>query len=260
MSKEYEIITSLLSPNVYSRPQSKMLAIKGVAIHWVANPNSSAINNRNYFNNLPTINKTNREKAEKEGKKFTARYASSHEIIGLDGELVICIPKNEVAYHVGANSYTSKAKTLFGNSPNRYLYGIEACHPDWEGKFNDKTYKTLVNRVADLLIEFNLIPSKDTIWRHYDVTGKDCPRYYVQNSKEWDRLVADIIKRYNEKVEVLFVAELAKWQEEMGIKSIDSLAKKGIVNSPEDWKKKLAESVPQWLFWSIIDRITKEVK
>lgn len=263
MSEEYKIITALLDPNAYSRPQSKMLGIKGIAIHWVGNANTTAINNRNYFNNLPTSNKINREKAEKEGKKFTARYASSHEIIGLDGEVIICVPANEVAYHVGANSYTSKAKALFGSSPNRYLYGIETCHPDWGGKFNDKTYRTLVNRVADLLIEFNLKPSKDTIWRHYDVTGKDCPSYYVKNPSAWDKLVADITKRYNEKVEVLFVAELQKWQEEMGKKSLDSLNKKKdnngnpIVNAPEDWKKSLAENVPQWLFWSIIDRITK---
>ena len=56
---------------------------------------------------------------------------------------------------------------------------------------------------------------------------------------------------------------LQKWQEEMGKKALDSLNKKKdnfgnpIVNSPEDWKKTLGDNVPQWLFWSIIDRISK---
>lgn len=263
MTKEYNIITSLLSPNIYSRPQSKMLGIRGIGIHWVGNANSKAINNRNYFNNLPESNKKLIADAKLANKKPVLRYASSHEIIGLDGEIIICLPKNEVGFHVGAKSYKPRAKTLLGNSPNRYLYGIETCHPDWSGKFNDKTYRTLVNRSADLLIEFGLKPSKDTLWRHYDVTGKDCPSYYIKNPSEWDKLVDDITKRYQEKVEVLFVAELQKWQEEMGIKSLESLSKKkdnqgnAIVNSPEDWKKKLGENVSGWLFWSIIDRISK---
>lgn len=252
MNEEYKIIESYLDPNPYSRPQSKILGLKGIVIHWVANPGSTAINNRNYFNNL------------KKQTGDSKRYASAHEIIGLDGEVVICIPKDEVAYHVGAKSYTTRAKQLFGNNPNRYLYGIEVCHPDTTGKFSDTSYKTLVNRVADLLIEFNLVPSKDTIWRHYDVTGKDCPHYYVQHPSDWDKLVNDITRKYyekiNKKAEEVIKMALEKWQEDMGIKSIDSLTKKGIVNNPEDWKKKFAEPVPQWLFWTIIDRVTKEDK
>lgn len=254
MKREYEIIKAYLDPNPYSRPQSKMKGIRGICIHWVGNANSKAINNRHYFNNLKNQTATPK------------RYASSHEIIGLDGEIVICMPKTEVAFHAGAKSYKPRVKQLLANSPNRYLYGIEVCHPDWGGKFNDKTYKTLVNRSADLLIEFDLKPSKDTIWRHFDVTGKDCPRYYVQNPNAWDKLVTDITKRYYEKInkktdEVIKVA-LAKWQEEMGKKSLESLSKKKdgngdlIVNKPEDWKKTLGKDTPQWLFWSIVDRIT----
>lgn len=57
--------------------------------------------------------------------------------------------------------------------------------------------------------------------------------------------------------------ELLQWQKDMGNKSLDSLNKKKdskgniIVNSPETWKETLAEDLPQWLFWSIVDRITK---
>ena len=254
MSKEYVINKALLNRNTYSRPGSKMKVIKGICIHWVGNANTAAINNRNYFNNLPISNKVRIN----EGK--SAIYASSHEIIGLKGEVIICIPSNEVAYHAGAKSYKPRARQLLNNSPNRHLYGIEVCHPDWGGRYSDITYKTLINRCADLLIEFDLKPSKDTIWRHFDVTGKDCPRYYVQNNREWDILVSDISRRYNEKInkkiEEVIVMELKKWQREMGEEALDNLVKKGIVNKPEDWGKSLAEPTPQYLFWSIIDRIT----
>lgn len=257
MKEEYSVINSLLDINQYSRPGSKMLGIRGICIHWVGNANSKAISNRNYFNNLPISNKT----LIAQGKPL--RYASSHEIIGLDGEVVICVPKNEVAFHAGAKSYKTKVKELLANAPNRYLYGIEVCHPDWGGKFNDKTYQTLINRVADLLIEFNLSPSKDTIWRHFDATGKDCPKYYVDNQAAWDKLIEDITKKYNEKTGVLLVNEILAWQRAQGEKALDSLNRKKdnfgnpIVNSPEDWKKKLGDNIPGWLFWSIVDRITK---
>lgn len=165
-----------------------MLEIIGIAIHWVANPMSSAMGNRNYFNNLKTQTTIPR------------RYASSHEVLGLDGEVVICIPEDEVAFHAGAKSYKLNVKVHLNNAPNRHLYGIEVCHPDWSGKFSAKTYYALIDRVSDLLIKFGLEPSRYTLWRHFDVTGKDCPKYYVQNPSEWDQLINDITYRYNIKV------------------------------------------------------------
>ncbi len=53
--------------------------------------------------------------------------ASSHFIIGLEGEIVQEIPIYEVAYA------TSKEK-------NKDTVSIECCHPDETGKFNDQTY------------------------------------------------------------------------------------------------------------------------
>lgn len=55
---------------------------------------------------------------------------------------------------------------------------------------------------------------------------------------------------------------IKKWQKDMGAKALDNLSKRKIngeqiVNNPENWEKTLGENTPQWLFWSIIDRITK---
>ena len=35
------------------------------------------------------------------------------------------------------------------------------------------------------------IPLENVI-RHYDVTGKECPRYYVENPEAWERFRADV--------------------------------------------------------------------
>ncbi len=80
------IVEQLLDINNYSRPGLSMKEIKGIVIHYVGNAGSSAIGNRNYFNNLATTRAT---------------YASSHYIVGLEGEVIMCVPENEIAYHAG---------------------------------------------------------------------------------------------------------------------------------------------------------------
>ena len=150
-----------LTPNKFSRPQILLKDVTKIAIHYVGNPNTSAQNNRNYFNNAPHHNV----------------YVSSHYIVGLKGEIIQCIPENEIAY------CTSQA--------NSYSISVETCHPDAGGKFNDKTYKALISLTADLCRRHGLDPIKDVI-RHYDVTGKHCPLYYVKNKSAWDKLKQDV--------------------------------------------------------------------
>ena len=156
-----EIQQKLLTINPYSRPGTKIGKIKNIVIHWVGNAGSTAIANRNYFESL-------------KDKKI---YASSHYIIGLEGEIIQCVPESEIAYH--------------GNHANSYSIGIENCHPDWEGKFNSKTYTSLVELCADLCKRYELDPSVALI-RHYDVTKKDCPHYYVKNTQDWINLKNDV--------------------------------------------------------------------
>ena len=156
-----EIQQKLLTINQYSRPGTKIGKIKNIVIHWVGNAGSTAIANRNYFESL------------KERKSF----ASSHYIVGLQGEIIQCIPENEIAYHA--------------NNANSYSIGIEVCHPDWQGKFSDVTYKALIELLVDLCKRYSLEPTTSII-RHYDVTKKLCPKYYVENNGAWLQLKQDV--------------------------------------------------------------------
>ena len=47
-----EIDVELLTVNPYSRPGIALKAVKGIVVHYTANPGSSAMANRNYFENL----------------------------------------------------------------------------------------------------------------------------------------------------------------------------------------------------------------
>ncbi|OOB77263.1 MAG: hypothetical protein ATN33_03075 [Epulopiscium sp. Nele67-Bin001] len=158
-----------LSYNVYSRPMLPLTAVKGIVIHYVANPGSSAVANRNYFNNL------------------TSTYASSHYIVGLEGEIIACIPEDEIAYHAGDKTYNST------------FIGIEVCHPDTTGKFVEPTYSAVVELTADICKRYNLNPQTDVI-RHYDVTGKLCPLYYVNNKDAWEQFLSDVEKSMSAEV------------------------------------------------------------
>ena len=44
---------------------------------------------------------------------------------------------------------------------------------------------------------FRLDPESDVI-RHYDVTGKICPKYYVENEDAWEQLKDDLASRIAE--------------------------------------------------------------
>lgn len=161
LSNEVKIKEELLSINPYSRPGTKLHVVQGIVIHYVGNPGTSAINNRNYFEGLA---------------KSHATSASSHFVVGLKGEIVQCIPLNEIAYA--------------SNERNGDTISIEVCHPDAEGKFNKKTYQSVVALTAYLCKMFEL-KAEDVI-RHYDVTGKKCPLYYVEHEESWLKLKEEI--------------------------------------------------------------------
>lgn len=152
------VLQDFLDPNPYSRPQTKLSKVEGIVIHYVANPGTSASANRDYFNEI------------------SDRYASSHFIIGLDGEIVQCIPLDEIAYA--------------SNDRNDNTISIECCHPDSTGKFNKATYNSLIKLTAWLCGKYD-VPKKNII-RHYDVNGKKCPLYYVEHENKWKKLKDDV--------------------------------------------------------------------
>ena len=160
-ASEPDIDVELLTPNSYSRPQISIEQVNYIAIHYTANPGSTAVSNRNYFENLATTQDNK---------------VSSHFVIGLEGEVVQCIPTSEISYAT--------------NSRNVDTISIECCHPDETGQFNTATYDSTVKLTAWLCTRFGL--TSDQVIRHYDVTGKDCPKYYVENPDAWIQMKSDI--------------------------------------------------------------------
>ncbi len=147
----------LLTPNPYSRPETPVQKVNAIVIHYVGNPGTSAAANRSFFEGLAVSGET---------------YASSNFIVGLEGEILQCVPVNEVAY--------------CSSDRNRDTVSIEVCHPDAEGQFTEASMASLVKLTAWLCEAFHL--SADDVIRHYDVTGKECPLYYVHHPEAWQGL------------------------------------------------------------------------
>ena len=57
-------------------------------------------------------------------------------------------------------------------------------------QFNQQTYDSLVELTAYLIGKFHL--TTDDVIRHYDVTGKKCPLYYVEHEDAWQQFLKDV--------------------------------------------------------------------
>ena len=140
-----------------SRRGVMLEGVRNIVIHYVGNPGSTAQQNRDYY-------------------ASRSSEVSSHFVIGLKGEIIQCIPLHE--------------KSSASNHRNKDTISIEVCHPDESGKFTDETYDSLV-KLTVWLCEVCGLDSSDII-RHYDITGKQCPLYFVTHENAWERFKKDV--------------------------------------------------------------------
>lgn len=148
-----------LISNITARSGIELKEIKNIVVHYTGNPGTTAQNNRDYFN------------------KFTTTVCS-HFVVGLEGEIIQCLPIDE--------------RSAASNHRNKDTISIEVCHPDATGKFNDTTYNSLVKITAWLCGNSGL--DKNDVIRHYDVTGKNCPLYFVENEEAFETFKSDVEK------------------------------------------------------------------
>ena len=152
-----------LTPNEYSRPGEPLESVKNIFVHYTANPGTSAAQNRSYF----------------EWQKDTHEASvSAHFIIGYEGEIIQCVPLDEIAYAVMTRNYDSVS--------------IECCYLAEDGAFTQETYDSLISLLAWLTDIYDL--DAEDILRHYDCGGKKCPLYYTEHEDAWEQLKKDVDK------------------------------------------------------------------
>lgn len=191
-----QIKKDFITPNEYSRPQTKIKKLLGIVIHWTAAPAASAKNNRDYFDSKRT---------------GASGYGSAHYIIDADGSIIAAVPEDEVAYHCGSSQndpasgrvYTDEARRRFGeyagenNSPNNCTIGVELCPIDDAGTFTTATINAAAELCADICRRYGL--SAEAITTHHDVVGwKNCPKLWTEKPQllqAFKMTVADKLER-----------------------------------------------------------------
>ncbi len=166
-----KIRDDLITVHPNTRSGQALPALRGVVVHWTEWPGTDAQELRDYFNTLP--------QTEPDSVK------SAHYVVGLDGEIIRMIPEDETAWHAGPSDETfPEIETLLGGLPNWRTIGVEMCHPTVTGEFYPATLRAGAELAADILYR-NGITERERVLRHHDCTGKDCPRWMIDNGGEW---------------------------------------------------------------------------
>lgn len=160
--------------------------IKYIVIHYTANDGDTDENNGKYFHN-------------------NVVGASAHYFVD-DDSITQSVPDNYVAWHCGAKTYKHK-KCRNDNS-----IGIEICDDVKNGVVypSAKTIQNVVELTEHLMNKYSI--PKENIIRHYDVTGKLCPAYWVDDfkwkSEFWNKLgMLSDTPNYREEVKKRFEFE-----------------------------------------------------
>lgn len=145
-----------------------------------------------YFGSLGTA------KSVSEYFKTPGIQASAHYAVD-EGDIIYrCVRDKDIAWHCGANSYVHP-ECRNSNSigiearPSKVNRGsVGAYDTDWY--FDEKTVEHLIWLTKKLMAQYNI--PLDHVIRHYDVTGKLCPRpwcrgdmntyYKTSGDKQWE--------------------------------------------------------------------------
>lgn len=195
-----------------------------ITVHNTGNPRSTARDERNWLTN-----------------SLNANNSTGYHLVVDESEVIECIPTWENAYHAGDGA---------NGKGNTTSVGLEICEV---GNFE----KTLAN--AAYLIA-SMLHSKDKSIKHVDQhnkwNGSNCPRL-LRIGDRWSKFMADI------DIQLTLLKSPAKndvskntshWKYE----GIDELARMGLLNTPEEWKKKIDEPLPVWAGMLILSRIARE--
>lgn len=138
-----------------------------IVIHYTGNDGDKAINNAKYF-------------------QTPNRKASAHYFVD-DNEIIQSVDDDHIAWSVGGSKYSDYAKTgggkLYSKVTNANSLNIEMCDMVKNEKIQatDKTIENTIGLMRQKMDQYGI--DIDHIVRHFDVTGKLCPAYLVDDKK-----------------------------------------------------------------------------
>lgn len=141
--------------------------IQYIVLHYTANNGDTARGNCNYF-------------------QGANRKASAHYFVDEDA-VWQSVRDQDTAWHCGGGIQGAGGHAYFGKCTNSNSIGIEMCSDKLDGEYiiTSQTAENAAELTRVLMKKYN-VPEARVI-RHYDVTGKDCPRPWVRDNAAWLR-------------------------------------------------------------------------
>ena len=205
----------------YQKGRSK--DIEYIVIHYTSNKGDTAQNNAVYFSR------------QKLNPPASANYFVD------ENEIWQSVLDTDTAWHCGAKTYRHKY------CRNDNSLGIEICMNDKDGNIRLKSIANAIKLTKMLMQKYNI--SIDNVIRHYDVTGKDCPRPMVEDENLWTSFKQSLLQEENMKT--------YKWLKDMPDYSQDTFTrifKTGAISTDSDGAMSVQESSIQPIMY--IDRLT----
>ena len=142
--------------------------IKYIVIHYTGNDGDHDEGNATYFKN-------------------NVVKASAHYFVD-DDSVTVSVPDLFTAWSVGGTKWkdcaTTGGGTMYGKITNANSISVEMCDTLRNGTLmaTEKTMANTAELVKSLMKKYNV--DIDHIYRHFDVTGKHCPAYFM-NAAAW---------------------------------------------------------------------------
>lgn len=159
--------------------QRNMPVVKYIVIHYTANDGDTDESNGRYFHN-----------------NILSPGSSAHYFVDSDSATE-SVPVNYVAWAVGGSKWkgTTGAR-YYGVVNNTNSISIEICDDIKDGKYypSQKTIENTLSLVEHLMKTYGI--PKENVIRHYDVTGKPCPSYWIDDdlwrNEFWNKIGSNV--------------------------------------------------------------------
>lgn len=198
--------------------------IEYIVIHYTSNKGDTANNNAVYFS---------RQKLNPP--------ASAHYFVD-ENEIWQSVHDADIAWHCGAKTYKHKS------CRNANSLGIEICMNDKDDNIRLKSIENAIKLTKMLMQKYNI--SIDNVIRHYDVTGKDCPRPMVENEDLWTSFKQSLLQEENQMQIYKWLKDMPDWSQD----TFTRLFKVGVISTDKDGAMTVQESSIQPMIW--LDRLT----
>lgn len=190
------------NPKNYQKANRKDDDIKYIVLHYTSNINDTDVNNGIYFRDNVT--------------------GSSAHFFVRDDSITCSVSPASIAWAVGLGSMKAPYianPTHYKICTNSNSISIEMCGGIGTREATEKTKDTTAQLAAYLLDRYHL--GLDRLIMHYNVTGKQCPAWMVQDPQKYADMKARVMyymeeKEISEMTDEQFAKHMDKWIDKNG--------------------------------------------